>query len=211
MWIQVSVMNRKFVQFLKINKLYISRLAEIKIGLIQMFASLVKNWNDVPDITLIFSTVYHRFSPLFYIECSHTAFQSIISSFSRYRYSLLLMEYPPSHMIFLSRFSFVTHFLRDLPSYWTGLHSDWQNIYFDKITRLLPPILTSVLFAHCRMAIRYIRHLQAILEFGPEYETKLFTVPCTQYLPPPTYYGYQPPYGQCWTTGDYAPNINNQY
>ncbi|XP_001948879.2 twist-related protein 2 [Acyrthosiphon pisum] len=65
-----------------------------------------------------------------------------------------------------------------------------------------------------RMAIRYIRHLQAILEYGPEYETKLYTVPsCTQYLPPPTYYGYQPPqYGQCWNAaGDYPPNVNNQY
>ncbi|XP_025419671.1 achaete-scute homolog 5 [Sipha flava] len=62
-----------------------------------------------------------------------------------------------------------------------------------------------------RMAIRYIRHLQAILEFGPEYETKLYTVPCTQYLPPPTYYGYQPPYGQCWTTAEYSPNVSNQY
>ncbi|KAE9523252.1 hypothetical protein AGLY_016352 [Aphis glycines] len=64
-----------------------------------------------------------------------------------------------------------------------------------------------------RMAIRYIRHLQAILEYGPEYETKLYTVPtCTQYLPPPTYYGYQPQYGQCWNAAaDYPPNVNNQY
>ncbi|XP_050438583.1 uncharacterized protein LOC126844433 isoform X2 [Adelges cooleyi] len=61
-----------------------------------------------------------------------------------------------------------------------------------------------------RMAIRYIRHLQAILEYGPEYETKLYTVPCTQYLPPPTYYGYQPPYNQ-WNAGDFAPIISHQY
>lgn len=67
------------------------------------------------------------------------------------------------------------------------------------------------IFFRFRMAIRYIRHLQAILEFGPEYETKLYAVPCTQYLPPPTYYGYQPPYGQCWTAGDYAPNMSNPY
>lgn len=67
------------------------------------------------------------------------------------------------------------------------------------------------IFVRFRMAIRYIRHLQAILEFGPEYETKLYAVPCTQYLPPPTYYGYQPPYGQCWTASDYAPNMSNPY
>lgn len=64
-----------------------------------------------------------------------------------------------------------------------------------------------------RMAIRYIRHLQAILEYGPEYDTKLYTVPsCTQYIPPPTYYGYHSQYGQCWNAaGEYSSNVNNQY
>ncbi|XP_050529387.1 helix-loop-helix protein 6 [Daktulosphaira vitifoliae] len=58
-----------------------------------------------------------------------------------------------------------------------------------------------------RMAIRYIRHLQAILEYGPEYETKIYSVPCAQYLPPPPYYGYQPTYSQ-WSASDFNPSIH---
>lgn len=56
-------------------------------------------------------------------------------------------------------------------------------------------------FSKYRLAIRYIRHLQAILDYGPDYETKLFTVQySTQQLPPMTSASYCTYQQYCNTT-----------